>query len=91
MDACFRYPFWLYSFHNEKTNSEKKEVSTLNFGPKKSSKKFTVINVVEIAKFFFEDFNYKIVNKNEFYEVKNLFLDSALAKKHLNFEQKMEH
>ena len=65
-----------------------KKFQHFNFGPKKKFKKFTVIDIVEIRKSFFEDFNYKIVNKNEFYEAKNLFLDSALAKKHLNFEQK---
>lgn len=83
LDTLFGYILFIM-----KKQTPNKEVSTLNFGPKKKFKKFTVINVVEIAKSFFEDFNYKIVNKNEFYEVKNLFLDSALAKKHLNFEQK---
>ena len=83
LDTLFGYILFIM-----KKQTQNKEVSTLNFGPKKKFKKFTVINVVEIAKSFFEHFNYKIVNKNEFYEVKNLFLDSTLAKKHLNFEQK---
>ena len=71
-----------------KKQTKNKEVLILNFGPNKKFKKFTVINIVEIAKSFFKDLNYKIMNKNEFYEAKNLLLDSALAKKHLNFEQK---
>ena len=38
--------------------SIKKNNYIYNFGPKKSSKFFTVINLVEIAKSTFKDFNY---------------------------------
>lgn len=85
LDTLFGYIVFI-----TKEQIQKNGINILNFGPRKSLKKFTVIKLVELAKHILKDFNYKVANKNEFYEAKTLLLDSALAKKNLNFEQKWD-
>ena len=47
LDTLFGYIVFIM-----KKQTQNKEVSILNFGPNKKFKKFTVINIVEIAKVF---------------------------------------
>ena len=59
-----------------------------NFGPKKSTKFFTVLYLVKYAKSTFKELGYILKTTSKFYETENLFLDSDLAKKNLSYEQK---
>ena len=68
--------------------SIKKNNYIYNFGPKKTTKNFTVLEVVRYAKSKLKKFNYILKTTSKFYETENLFLDSDLAKKNLSYEQK---
>jgi len=70
--------------------SIKKNNYIYNFGPKKTTKNFTVLELVRYAKSKLKKFNYILKTTSKFYETKNLFLNSDLAKKNLSYEQKWD-
>ena len=69
--------------------SIKKNNYIYNFGPKKSTKFFTVLYLVKYAKSTFKELGYILKTNKTFHETKNLFLDSNLAKRDLSYQIKV--
>jgi CDP-glucose 4,6-dehydratase len=68
---------------NKRLNGE-----SFNFGPG-NSKNYNVESIIKFFKKFFPNFNYKVVNENNFHESNLLKLNCEKSKKLLNWKQKM--
>jgi len=84
LDTLFGYISLIMQVSNKKNNY------IYNFGPKKNTKFFTVLDLVKSAKTKFKEFGYVLKKTNKFHETKNLFLDSNLAKRNLSYQQKWD-
>ncbi len=84
LDTLFGYISLIMQVSNKKNNY------IYNFGPKKNTKFFTVLDLVKYAKTKFKEFGYVLKKTNKFHETKNLFLDSNLAKRNLSYQQKWD-